>query len=80
MVRHYRSLTIDDSAADQHALNEDHREGRPTGPHLQGIAPPPPAEVAALFEVPNLKCIAKRPERGAPDLGIVDTQGSGHRS
>ena len=33
------------------ALDEHHREGRPAGPHLQRVAPPPFAEVAAVLEV-----------------------------
>src|SRR6185436_18222469 len=37
--------------ADQRALHEHHRERRPTGPHLQRIAPPPLRQVAAMLDV-----------------------------
>ena len=38
-------------AADQRALDEHHRKGRPAGPHLQRVAAAPLAEVAAELEV-----------------------------
>src|SRR6267143_1312680 len=39
-------------AADQHALHEHHRNGRPAGPHLERKAPAPLAEIAAVLEIP----------------------------
>src|SRR5215831_1415860 len=38
-------------AADEHALHEYHGEGRPSGPHLEGVTAAPGTEVAAVFEV-----------------------------
>src|SRR6186713_962229 len=38
-------------APDQHALDEDHRERRPAGPHLERVAAPPRVEVTAVFEI-----------------------------
>ena len=39
-------------AADQHALDENHRQGRPAGPHFQRQAGFPFAEIVPVFQIP----------------------------
>src|SRR5215471_19936659 len=49
-------------AADEDALHEYHGEGRPSGPHLEGVTAPPGTEVAAVFEVlVGNPCTVERP-------------------
>ena len=60
-------------------IDKHHGKRGPAGPHLQGIAPPPLTEVAAVFQVMHRKaCIGQRLAR-LFDHGVLRHADNNHR-